>query len=124
MVAVAAMAIRTEEEPTGRGHGMLVRWAYWYSGGLSTGAGEWTEQQRVGPGRDIAPPDESACVDKIVAQLGKDYPQYRRMLRRYYLDNQAYWEIAARLQYTIGFVRLSIQAAADLVARRYDELNP
>lgn len=116
-----AVAMTREMTPTGPGHGMLVRWAYWYRGGLPGGAGEWSVRQRIGPSRDIAPPEEASCVDRIVAQLGAEYPQYRRMLKRFYLDEQAYWEIAAKLEYTVGFVRLSIQAAADLVARRYDE---
>lgn len=112
---------KRESEPTGQGHELLELWAYWYRGGLPGGAGEWSVRERVGPARDIAPPEEAQAVEAIVAQIGSQYPVYRRMIKRYYLDRQAYWEVAAHLQYTVGFVRLSIQAVCDWVARLYDE---
>lgn len=128
-MAVAVMAMTEtpkrvhESEPEGPGYGLLCRWAWWYRGGLPGSAGEWSVKQRIGPAKDIDPPKESQLVERIVAELGVRHPQYLRMLKRYFLNELAYWEIAGQLQYTTGFVKLSIQAACDYVARRFDELN-
>lgn len=113
---------KPETEPVGRGHELCSNWAYWHRGGSPVESAEWSAKERIGPSRDIEPPDEAKRVDRIVARIRVEYPAYGRMLKRYYLGSLSYWEIAGQLGYTTGFVRLSIQAAADLVARRFEEM--
>ena len=113
----------TTKQPQGDGHALLEEWALWSRGGYPTGRSTWSVKERLDPPRDQEPPERVILIDRIVARLGVNHPQYRRILKRFYLDTLSVWEIAGTLQYTPGFVALSLQAACDWVARNYEELT-
>jgi hypothetical protein len=118
-VAAEAMVERRFRGPEGLGHELLERWGFWARGG-NRPASLQALRERVGVVHHTLP-DEALVVDRIVARIGREYPLYRRMLKRFYLGQEHPWQIAGILGYTEGFVWMSLRAVADLVARRYEE---
>lgn len=112
-----------EQEPFGKGHELLTEWALWCRGGSPTRSNEWSVKERLDPPHDQDPPDSVILTDRIVAGVGVQYPDYRRIVKRYYLNAESYWQVAGELRLTVGFVRLSVQAVCDLVARRHENLT-
>jgi hypothetical protein len=117
------MVERTERGwcPTGRGHELLLTWALWSRGdriGSRSTAGGWSEP--LDSAHEEVPPESVIVCDRIIARLGVDHPEYRRVTKAYYLDHRAVWEIAEHMGFTTGYVRLMVQATCDHVARLHD----
>lgn len=117
------MTEKAADEITGPGHKLLQEWAEWTRGGQPGEHHQWCVQERIDPTHPGQPPERVMRVERILSEVFRSWPQYRRMVKRFYLDGLAVWDIAQKLKYTAGFVRMSIQAVADLVERRNESQN-
>lgn len=107
--------------PQGRGHELLERWApYRRDAKRSTQPKDaavmaWSEPlEKAFDGE----PDWVVLVDRAVAELVKIDDIYDDLLKRFYLDRQALWELAPRLGRTEGFAAMRLQAACDHVNKK------
>jgi len=118
------VAALKDEEPTGHGHELLKEWGLYSRGGGFGGSTEWAVKERLQPAHETMP-DRIMLVDRIVGGIWREFPHYEKMTKAYYFEDYqpSYWEIAGRLKYTSQFVKLSIQAICDLVARRHEVLT-
>ena len=99
-------------EPEGRGHALMQEWAlYRRDAGRSTlpdrpGPMSWDEQlERAFD----AEPEWVVLVDRALAKLYRVDDVYEQIVKRFYLDNQAVWELAPKVRRTPGFVALAIR---------------
>ena len=113
----------SKQTPEGPGHELLLEWAMWNRGGTPGKGSTWSVKERLDPPHDDVPPDRVTIIDGIMGRVGASHPQYLSMVKRFYLEEISFWEVAGRLKYTVGFVRLSLQAVCDWVAREYDRLT-
>lgn len=107
--------------PQGRGHYYLEQWApYRRDGSRSTqpkdaGPMPWGEQ--LDRAFD-AEPSWVVLVDHAIADLVKLDDIYDDLVKRFYLDRQAVWELAPKIYRTEGFVALRLQGLCDHVGRK------
>jgi len=113
----------SSQTPEGPGHELLMEWALWNRGGTPGNGSSWSVKERLDPSHDDVPPERVTIIDGIVGRMGASHPQYLSMVKRFYLEEISFWEVAGRLKCTVGFVRLRLQAICDWVAREYDHLT-
>lgn len=106
-------------EPEGLGHDLLCEWAPWMRDdheGPSWG-------QSVGPravkGYHGDPPERVRFVDKIVARMRGEQPPYYRVVKKYYLGDKLFWQIAREEGTTEGWCRTMLIAACGLVEMKW-----
>jgi hypothetical protein len=111
---------RQHREPEGRGHELMQTWALYRRDSDRAGAprvsgGGWSEP--LDKASDTEPP-WLVLVDHALAPIYRADAAYERMVKIYYLDNRALWEVSERVQRTEGFVALSLRGICDHVASR------
>lgn len=107
-------------EPEGRGHELLQTWALYRRNGDLIGlpkavGGGWSEPL------DKASDDEPAwivLVDRALAVINRAHPVYQKMVKMFYLDNRAIWDVAETVRRTEGFVALSLRGICAHVESR------
>lgn len=107
-------------EPEGRGHELLQTWALYRRNGNLIGL-----PKLVGCGLneplDKARDEEPAwvvLVDRALASVYRVHPVYQRMIKMFYLDNRAIWDVAETVRRTEGFVALSLRGICAHVESR------
>ncbi len=97
----------------------LERWATWArSGPVILGGGSETHlKERLDQEADS---DEFTrdieITDKAVARTKADYKKWEQVIKRYYLDKQAIFEVAGNLRFTEGYTRELLKGAVGKVA--------
>lgn len=104
--------------PEGRGHELLQEWALFRRGGQSIGPhagnGGWSEP--LDKAMECEPP-WVVLVDDALAAYSVN-PVYEQMVKGFYLDNRSFWEVAGKVQRTVGFVALSLRGICEHVESR------
>jgi hypothetical protein len=124
MVAVMVERPRvTGDEIEGRGNDLMETWALYRRDTSRLGAPHvekmpWKE--RLDKALDTEPP-WVLDIDDMIGDLAKVNDFYPRLVKRFWLDNQAVWEVVERLHRTKGFVLLSLRAVCELAERRVPE---
>ena len=111
------------DEIEGRGHELMQTWALYRRDSSRLGAPHvdrmpWSE--RLDKATDCEPP-WVILIDRMIAEIGRANEFYPRLVKRFYLDHQAVWEVAEKLHRTKSFVILSIRAICGLAETRIDE---
>lgn len=107
-------------EPDGPGHDKLMTWALYRRDGGSVG-----RPRAAGIGWDEpldravdAEPAWVVLVDHALVSIYRVHSVYERMVKIFYLDRRAVWEVAEKVQRTPGFVLLSLRGICDHVETR------
>jgi hypothetical protein len=107
--------------PIGRGHELLEHWALYRRDstrdGLKEGPDKMPWREALDKAHD-SEPEWLVQVDRGIGELVRINEVYERIAKRFWLDNQAVWEVAAKVGRTTGFTALSIQATCDHIDRR------
>lgn len=107
-------------EPEGRGHELLQTWALYRRNGellglpKAVGSG-WSEPL------DKARDEEPAwvvLVDRALAGINRAHPIYQKMVKMFYLDNRAIWDVAEHVRCTDKYVALSLRGICAHVESR------
>lgn len=105
-------------QPSGLGHELLLEWAPW-SRDDNEGSASWSAKPRVDRGYHGDPPDRWYIVNRIVSMLLHGEPEYRQVVKPYYLGERAAWEIARSVGRTEVGVLTTLCHVCWLVAREY-----
>jgi hypothetical protein len=123
MAAVMVQRPARSDEIEGRGHDLMEKWALYRRDSSRIGAPHvehmpWSE--RLDKAKDGEPPF-CLVIDDMIGELTKVNDFYPRLVKRFYLDHQAVWEVADKLHRTKNFVLMSLRAVCDLAEQRIPE---
>lgn len=123
--AESEILIRTDLEPEGHGHDLLIIWGQHRRGGERSHSpvtsGSWDE--RLDPCYEDEP-WFVVIIDDILRRLVRTgFEHTVEIVKRFYLEHPKYaiWEIAPKVCRTEGFVRLTIRGVCALVEERIPE---
>lgn len=108
-------------QPEGRGHSLLDKWAPY-----RRDASRHTLPDRPGPMSWDEPlerafdaePEWVVLVDRALATVYRCHDVYEQIVKRFYLDKQAVWELAPKIHRTPGFVALALRGVCSHVEQR------
>lgn len=107
-------------EPEGRGHELLRTWALYRRGSDRLGA-----PNRVGSSLSEplakafdAEPPWVLLVDDALSQVYRTHHVYEPMVKLFYLDERAIWDVAEKIQRTNAFVAMRLRSICAHVESR------
>lgn len=109
--------------PSGLGHDLLCEWALFARDDREEGAASWSVKPRVDRGWHGDPPDRWYDVNRIISRLLKDHPDYRKVVKPFYLGERAPWEIARQIGRSEQGVLVTLCHVVALVEREYRDMN-
>jgi hypothetical protein len=123
MAAVLKQVVSSRDELVGRGNDLMATWALYRRDASRSPLPHidkmpWSE--RLDKATD-GEPEWVILIDRMIADLGRINDFYPRLIKRFYLDHQAVWQVAEKLCRTEGFVMLCLRGVCELAEHRIPE---
>jgi hypothetical protein len=111
--------------PSGEEAELLEEWAFWYRGITPSGNDAWLtlEQMKLPHARDYEPPARMRLVNEVIREISRNLPDYRKVLKHFYLGGRHPREIAPEMGRTEAFVFTMLNGATKRIFRCYKQLT-